>query len=86
VLRDELAPGSDLAAMLKWTIKQAQHEEIAWVGHAPDVSLLAGALIGQSGGGIGFAKGAVAAICFDDVPELGQGELRWLVTAKILGC
>jgi phosphohistidine phosphatase len=86
VLRDELAPGSDLAAILKWTFKQAPREEIAWVGHMPDVSYLAGALIGETGGGIDFGKGAVAAIRFDDLPQLGQGELRWLVTAKMLGC
>ena len=84
---DELRPGSDLDRLLRWTARQAkQHEEIAWVGHAPDVDQFAAALIGQPTGRIRFAKGAVAAIEFDGSPVVGSGELRWLVTAKVLGC
>jgi hypothetical protein len=42
-------------------------------------------VIGWPGGALSFSKGAVAAIRFADPPQLGHGELRWLVTAKILG-
>jgi hypothetical protein len=28
----------------------------------------------------------VAAVRFDGPPEIGGGELRWLATAKVLGC
>ena len=35
---------------------------------------------------IRFAKGAVAAIRFDREPTVGNGELQWLATAKLLGC
>ena len=59
---------------------------MAWVGHAPDVGRLAASLIADSQGWIRFAKGAVAAIRFYDPPAPGQGELIWLVTAKMLGC
>ena len=62
-----------------------EHGAVAWVGHAPDVGRLTAALIGQ-GGWIRLAKGGVAAICFYDAPEVGGGELRWLVTAKMVGC
>jgi phosphohistidine phosphatase len=83
---DELRPGSDLEGLLRWTVRQAQkHEQIAWVGHAPDVSRLAAALIGEGDSSIHFAKGAVAAIRFDGPATLGNGELLWLVTAKLLG-
>ena len=83
---DELRPGSDLEGLLRWTIRQAdRHEEIAWVGHAPDVSRLAAAMIGEGDSLIRFTKGAVAAIRFDGSPALGSGELQWLVTAKLLG-
>ena len=85
--RDELAPGSDLHGLVKWTIRHAADaKETAWVGHAPDVTHLTSALIGDSRAGVRFAKGAIAAIEFDDIPRIGQGELRWLVTAKVLGC
>jgi hypothetical protein len=33
-----------------------------------------------------LAKGAVAMVRLAEPPRLGQGELRWLVTAKLLGC
>lgn len=87
VERDELAPGSDLGGLLAWTNGQpAGREEIAWVGHAPDVEYLAGDLIGASRGATRFAKGGVAAIQFDAPPTQGAGTLWWLVTAKLLGC
>jgi len=84
---EELAPGSNLEGLLRWTAKQAaKHDRIAWVGHAPDVGRLTASLIGQPDGWIRFGKGSVAAVRFDDPPEAGQGELRWLVTANVLGC
>jgi len=84
---EELAPGSNLEGLLRWTAKQAaKHDRVAWVGHAPDVGRLTAALIGQPDGWIRFGKGSVAAIRFDESPEAGQGELRWLVTANVLGC
>ena len=87
VPRDELSPGSDLDKLLDWTASFAANEEqIAWVGHAPDVGELAAALIGDGSSNLVFAKGAIAAIEFDGPPARQKGELRWLVTAKILGC
>lgn len=84
---DELRPGSDILALLRWTVRQARHhEQVAWVGHMPDVSRLAAAMIGQGQSLIHFTKGAVAAIHFDGLPEPGGGELRWLASAKLLGC
>jgi phosphohistidine phosphatase len=83
---DQLRPGGDLDGLLRWTVRQARtHRQIAWVGHAPDVDRLAAALIGDGQGLIHFAKGSVAAIRFDGPPALAGGELRWLVTAKVLG-
>jgi phosphohistidine phosphatase SixA len=84
---DELLPGSDLGALVNWTAQQAEaHRQVAWVGHAPDVGWLTAALIGQPDAWIRFAKGAVAAVRFAEVPMAGEGELRWMVTAKMLGC
>ena len=86
VPRDELLPGGDVASLFAWTRQIAKdYRQIAWVGHAPDVGSLAAAAIGWPDGALSFSKGAVAAVRFADPPALGQGELRWLVTAKILG-
>jgi phosphohistidine phosphatase len=87
VPRDELVPDSDLEGLLRWTNRKASsREQLAWVGHAPDVGQLTAALIGDSRGWIRFAKGAVAAVRFPGRAAVGEGELRWLVTAKLLGC
>src|SRR5204863_298000 len=72
----ELQPGARLEPMLKWTAEHASHE-IAWVGHAPDVNLLASQLIGAKSEAIRFAKGAVAAIEFPGSVAAGAGELVW---------
>ncbi len=84
---DALRPGSDLGVLLDWTADEARrYEHVAWVGHAPDVGRMATWLTVASAGEMRFAKGAVAAIRFVDRPAAGQGELRWFVTAKALGC
>ncbi|HEV2971007.1 MAG TPA: phosphohistidine phosphatase SixA [Pirellulales bacterium] len=81
---DELRPGAELKQLIDWSAGQTD-EAIAWVGHAPDVSELTAALVGDCTATIRFAKGAVAAIEFDREIAQGKGELNWLVTAKILG-
>lgn len=79
-----LQPGSDLDAVIAWSIETGR-SSIAWVGHSPDVERLASKLIGDGAAAIRFAKGAVAAIRFDEDFEPGEGELEWLATAKVLG-
>lgn len=82
---DALRPGSRLDELVDWTSRQPA-EVVAWVGHSPDVEQLAAALVGARDGAIVFAKGAVAAIDFDDRPAIGRGELQWFATCKSFGC
>jgi len=58
---------------------------VAWVGHAPDVSELTAALIGDEETMLRFAKGGIAAVRADSPADFPVGELQWLVTAKVLG-
>ena len=82
---DELQPGSDLQGLLRWTARQAaKHEQIAWVGHVPDVNRLVAALIGDGGSLIHFAKGAVAAIRFDGEPTVGAASCNGWQRRKCL--
>ena len=81
---ETLEPGSDLEPLIDWTNNQGGLD-VCWVGHSPDVEDLATALISDGSARIRFAKGAVAAITFDDVAASSGGELRWLATAKSLG-
>ena len=73
IYRDELLPGGSLDALLAWTVKQSrEHEQIAWVGHCPDVNRHTAASLGggeDDGGGIRFGKGAIAAIRFEGPPQ-----------------
>jgi|YNPBryunderm2012_1023409.scaffolds.fasta_scaffold00377_10 phosphohistidine phosphatase len=86
VEHEELAPGGCLNPLAEWTASQTgRHQAIAWVGHAPDIEVFCAALIGRGQSLIHFAKGAVALVRFEKALELGQGELQWLVTAKLLG-
>ena len=81
---EQLAPGARLEELLPWTRDQAA-SDVAWVGHAPDVGRLMAALIGAEGECVDFAKGAVAAIEFDDTIAPGRGTLLWFATAELLG-
>ena len=84
--RKELLPGGDPKHLLSATEKHAAGlDQVAWVGHAPDVGYLVAALIGLDNGWLDLKKGAVASIRFSGSPEFGRGQLQWLVTAKILG-
>jgi phosphohistidine phosphatase len=80
-----LASGGDWQQALQWA-RRRNEEEIAFVGHMPDLGEMAAALIGCERNSIGFAKGAIAAIDFPSHPAVGEGLLCWLVTAKLLGC
>jgi phosphohistidine phosphatase len=81
---EELEPGSYLEPVIDWTNTQGG-SDICWVGHSPDVELFTAALVGDNSASIRFAKGAIAAINFDDEVFAAGGELYWLATAKLLG-
>ncbi|HJQ78313.1 MAG TPA: histidine phosphatase family protein [Lacipirellulaceae bacterium] len=82
---EALEPGSDLDPLIEWTNEQGG-KDVCWVGHSPDVEVLTAALIGDGAARVRFAKGAVAAIGFeDDGANVGGGELYWLASAKLLG-
>ena len=81
---DALKPGSDFAELIEWT-RQQQVDSVAWVGHAPDVSLLTAAIIGDGDALVRFAKGSVASLRIHAPLGPGCGELEWRATAKLLG-
>ena len=79
-----LEPGSDVDALIEWTSGQTG-VDVCWVGHSPDVEDLAAELVSDEGARMRFAKGALAAVSFDEEVAAGAGELHWLTTAKMLG-
>ncbi len=64
----------------------ADAQAVAAVGHRPGLHELAAYLLTGRGDGIevGLKKGGVICVRFDDAPAPGTGELRWLLTPKVL--
>ena len=79
---DALAPGGTFAALVADLEKHARKTRIALVGHEPAMGELAARLIG-SRRAIELKKGAVVRIDVDALPPNG-GDLRWLMTARML--
>jgi phosphohistidine phosphatase len=80
---DSLAPDGSYAAVLADLEKHSRKCRIALVGHEPMLGELAARLIG-SRHPIELKKGAVCRIDVEDLPPAGPGDLRWLLTPKIL--
>ena len=80
---DSLAPDGTYAAVIADLEKHARKSRIALVGHEPMIGELAARLIG-SRHPIEFKKGAVCRIDVEDLPPAGPGDLRWMLTPKIL--
>ena len=80
---DSLAPEGVYTTLLADLEKHARKTRIALVGHEPNIGELAARLIG-SRHAIEFKKGAVCRIDLETLPPSGPGDLRWLMTAKML--
>ena len=83
VTAESLAPGGTYQAVLADLEKQSRRSHIAVVGHEPGIGELAARLSG-SRHPLEFRKGAVCRIDVDALPPSGPGDLRWLLTPKIL--
>jgi phosphohistidine phosphatase len=80
---DSLAPDGTYAAVIADLEKHARKARLALVGHEPMIGELAARILG-SRHPIEFKKGGVCRIDIDDLPPAGPGDLRWMLTPKIL--
>ena len=80
---DSLAPEGTYTSLVADLEKHARKTRIALVGHEPGIGELGARLIG-SRHSFEFKKGAVCRIDVEDIPPTGPGDLRWLLTPKIL--
>jgi phosphohistidine phosphatase len=83
VTTDSLSPDGSFAAVVADLEKHAKKTRIALVGHEPGIGEVAARLIG-SRHAIEFKKGAVCRIDLEALPPSGPGDLRWLLTPKIM--
>ena len=80
---DSLAPEGTYTSLVADLEKHARKTRIALVGHEPGIGELAARLIG-SRHSFEFKKGAVCRIDAEEIPPSGPGDLRWMLTPKIL--
>jgi len=80
---DSLAPAGSYTAVLADLEKHGRKCRLALVGHEPMLGELAARLIG-SRHPLEFKKGGVCRIDLDDLPPAGPGDLRWMLTPKML--
>jgi phosphohistidine phosphatase len=80
---DSLAPDGSFGAIVADLEKHGRKPRIALVGHEPAIGELAARLIG-SRHALEFKKGAICRIDLDELPPAGPGDLRWMLTPKIL--
>jgi phosphohistidine phosphatase len=80
---DSLAPDGTHAALVVDLEKHARKTRIALVGHEPMIGKLTAQLLG-SRHPLEFKKGAVCRVDVEDLSLAGPGDLRWMLTPKIL--
>lgn len=75
-----LSPGCNTQLLLENIL--FQHDNIALVGHEPDMSRILSELCGAFN--VTFKKGGIAKILFEGKPRIGAGNLEFLITPKLL--
>ena len=80
---ESLTPDGSYAAVVADLEKHVRKCRIGIVGHEPAIGELAARLIGSQHS-FEFKKGAVCRIDLEAIPPSGPGNLRWLLTPKIL--
>jgi phosphohistidine phosphatase len=78
-----LAPGGTHNAIIDELSKQHRRHQIAIVGHEPGIGELAARLMGLRRQ-LEFKKGAICRIDVAALPPAGPGQLRWLLSPRIL--
>ena len=81
VVARELSPGFDLRALRSLLVGAGSPEEAAFVGHEPDMGLLAAALMAVPGG-VPLRKGAVLALEVDGSARKGKAKFLWRTDEK----
>jgi len=82
----QLEPGEAPQALLELLSGEQDARLIALVGHEPGLGeLISCALLGQvKPGAFEMKRFAAAHLSFPEAPRAGQGQLRWLVTPRLL--
>lgn len=78
MINEKLSSGCKPENFLE-AVRLMESNNIAVVGHAPDLSIITSSLISSSGAYVNFNKGTIAAILFDGKIRLTKGILEFLI-------
>jgi phosphohistidine phosphatase len=81
---DELKPDGSKAELYRKLAKLEQNSRPILVGHEPYLTSMIGEIIGTTGAKIVLKKGGVAKVRITSFTPRISGELRWLLTPKII--
>ena len=76
-----LSSGTSIKEIVKGILPYSSYNKLVLVGHAPDLEMFLGKLIGAER--IKLKKGALAKVVLNNNIELA-GELEWLITPKLI--
>ncbi len=81
---DELKPDGSKAALYRKLARNEQNSGLILVGHEPYLSSMIGQIIGTTDARIVLRKGGLAKVRITSFTPRVSGELRWLLTPKII--
>jgi phosphohistidine phosphatase len=81
---DELACGAEWSTLHEALRPYAHVRSLILVGHQPDLSALAAALLGTPGDPIDFGPGSLARFDVDRIPPRAPARLVWLLSLEQL--
>lgn len=84
-LCDDLRPGGAAESLIAFLSKHANRKSILVVGHEPDLSELAGRLIGAGHRAhLALRKGGCCLVEFHEFPPKSPGKLIWWLTPRVM--
>jgi phosphohistidine phosphatase len=82
---DDLRPGGAAEAVIACLAKHVHRKRVLVVGHEPDLSEMAGRLIGAGRRAhLALKKGGCCLITFDEFPPKSPGKLIWWLTPRVM--
>ena len=81
---DELTPDGNKAALYRKLARLEQNSRVILVGHEPYLTSMIGEIIGTTSPSVVLKKGGVAKVRITSFTPRISGELRWLLTPKLI--
>jgi len=81
---DELKPDGSKAALYRKLARFEQNSRVILVGHEPHLSSMMGEIIGTTDARLSLKKGGLGKVRITSFSPRVSGELRWLLTPKMI--